>query len=89
MRALLMLGLALLAGPALAEPPPPAPTSAWLERQQVAAADEANAAAATPSKKPEAEQNCRVVKQWKVGDTVVKHRVCDDAAKPVPPAKEG
>ncbi|AWH18064.1 hypothetical protein C1922_12510 [Stenotrophomonas sp. ZAC14D2_NAIMI4_7] len=81
MRALLMLGLALLAGPALAEPPPSAPTSAWLERQQVAAADEANAAAATPSKKPEAKERCRVTKEWKVGQTVVRHRVCEDPPK--------
>ncbi|AWH25870.1 hypothetical protein [Stenotrophomonas sp. YAU14D1_LEIMI4_1] len=81
MRALLLLGLALLAGPALAEPPPPAPTSAWLERQQVAAADEANAAAAKPPKKPEAKERCRVTKEWKVGETVVQHKVCEDPPK--------
>lgn len=89
MRALWVIGLVVLAGPALAEPPPPAPTSAWLERQQAAAADEANAAGAAPSKKPETRQTCREVKQWKVGDTVVKHRICEDAPKPASPARQG
>ncbi len=86
-----MLGLALLAGPALAEPPPPPPTPtlAWLERQQSAAADEANAAGATSSKAREPKASCRVVKQWKVGGTVVKHRVCDEAPKPASPARQG
>ncbi|MBK0028414.1 hypothetical protein IAE57_19830 [Stenotrophomonas sp. S48] len=81
MRARLMLGLALVAGPALADPPPPAPTSAWLERQQVSAADEANAASAKPSKKPEAKEHCRVAREWKVGQTVVEHKVCEDPPK--------
>lgn len=89
MRVLLLVGLALLAGPALAEPPAPAPSSAWLERQQAAGADEADAAGARSSKTPAAKEQCRVVKQWKVGDTVVKHRVCDDPPKPAPPAKQG
>lgn len=84
-----MLCLALLAGPALAEPPPPAPTSAWLERQQSAAADEANAAGARSSKAREPRESCRVVKQWKVGGTVVKHRVCDKAPRPASPARQG
>ncbi|WP_097049291.1 hypothetical protein [Stenotrophomonas sp. CC120223-11] len=91
MRALLLVALAALAGPALAEPPEPAPapSSAWLERQQSAAADEADAAGARSSKVPAVKENCRVVKQWKVGDTVVKHRVCDDAPKPAAPAGQG
>nr|WP_313257167.1 hypothetical protein [Stenotrophomonas geniculata] len=42
MRAVLLMGLVLLSGPVLATPP--APPSAWLERQQAAGADEANAA---------------------------------------------
>ena len=87
MKALLMVALAVLAGPALAQSP--APTSAWLERQQSAAADEADAAGARASKAPAAKENCRVVKQWKVGDAVVKHRVCDDAPKPAAPARQG
>jgi len=86
MRALLLVALALLAGPALAQPP--APTSAWLERQQSAAADEADAAGAGASRTPAAKEQCRVVKQWKVGDTVVKHRVCDDPPKPTPAARQ-
>ncbi|WP_313437572.1 hypothetical protein [Stenotrophomonas sp.] len=85
----LLVGLALLAGPALAEPPAPAASSAWLERQQAAGADEADAAGARSSKTPAAKEQCRVVKQWKVGDTVVKHRVCDDPPKPAPPARQG
>jgi len=90
MKALLMIALAVLAGPALAQSPaPPAPSSAWLERQQSAAADEADAAAARSSKAPVAKESCRVVKQWKVGDTVVKHRICDDPPKPAPQAKQG
>ncbi|KAA8992573.1 hypothetical protein FJU31_18965 [Stenotrophomonas cyclobalanopsidis] len=87
MKALLMVALAVLAAPALAQSP--APTSAWLERQQSAAADEADAAGARASKAPAVKENCRVVKQWKVGDTVVKHRVCDDAPKAAPPARQG
>lgn len=81
MRAVLLVMLGLLAGPVLATPA--VPSSAWLERQQAAAADEADAAAATGTK---ARQRCRVVKQWKVGGTVVKHRQCDDPPKK-PPAK--
>ncbi len=78
-----MVGLALLAGPALAEPPAavPTPSSAWLERQQVAGADEADAAAAKASEAGGAKQRCRVVKEWKVGDTVVKHTLCDEPPK--------
>ncbi|MBK0012153.1 MULTISPECIES: hypothetical protein [Stenotrophomonas] len=87
MKALLTVALAVLAGPALAQSP--APTSAWLERQQSAAADEADAAGARASKAPAVKENCRVVKQWKVGDTVVKHRVCDDAPKPALDAASG
>ncbi|HFK2905759.1 hypothetical protein [Stenotrophomonas maltophilia] len=76
MRAVLLVGLVLLAGPVLAAPP--APPSVWLERQQTAAADEANAAAVSA---PKAKERCRVVKEWKVGDTVVQHRVCEDPPK--------
>ncbi|MGE8258232.1 MAG: hypothetical protein ACN6RJ_02330 [Stenotrophomonas sp.] len=87
MKVLLMIALATLAGPALAQSP--APSSAWLERQQTAAADEADAAGSRSAKAPEARERCRVVKQWKVGDTVVKHRVCDDPPKPAAPARQG
>lgn len=79
MRRALLAGLVLLPGPVLAAPPaPPAPPSAWLEREQSAAADEANAAAAPA---PKAEARCRAVKQWKAGNTVVQHRVCEDPPK--------
>jgi hypothetical protein len=63
---------------------PAAPPSAWLERQQTAAADEADAAAAKVAKPAKPGERCRVVKEWKVGETVVQHRICDDA--PEPPA---
>lgn len=76
MRTVLLVGLVLLAGPVLATPP--APRSVWLERQQTAAADEANAAAVSVQK---AKERCRVAKEWKVGDTVVQHRVCEDPPK--------
>lgn len=76
MRTVLLVGLALLAGPVLGAPPPP--PSVWLERQQTAAADEANTAAAPV---PKAKERCRVAKEWKVGDTVVQHRVCEDPPK--------
>ena len=78
MRRVLLAGLVLLPGPVLAAPRHPGPPSAWLEREQSAAADEANAAAAPA---PKAEARCRVVKQWKAGDTVVQHRVCEDPPK--------
>lgn len=77
MRTVLLVGLVLLAGPVLATPPTP-PSSAWLERQQAAAADEADAAAAKAVKPKE---RCRVVKEWKAGETVVQHRICDDPPK--------
>ncbi|VUL78744.1 hypothetical protein [Stenotrophomonas maltophilia] len=76
MRTVLLMGLVLHAGPVLATPP--APPSVWLERQQTAAADEANAAAVSV---PKAKERCRVTKEWKVGDTVVQHRVCEDPPK--------
>lgn len=76
MRVMLLTALALLAAPAVASPP--APPSVWLERQQTAAADEANAAAVSV---PKAKERCRVAKEWKVGDTVVQHRICDDPPK--------
>ena len=87
MKVLLLVALAALAGPALAQSP--VPSSAWLERQQTAAADEADAAGSRSAKAPEAKGRCRVVKQWTVGDTVVKHRVCEDAPKPAAPARQG
>ncbi|HDS1837860.1 TPA: hypothetical protein QEM98_004013, partial [Stenotrophomonas maltophilia] len=74
MRTVLLVGLVLLAGPVLATPP--APPSVWLERQQAAGADEANAAGAKASPVPEAKERCRVTKEWKVGETVVQHRIC-------------
>lgn len=74
MRAVVLVALALLAGPAPATPV--SPSSAWLERQQAAAADEAAAARAV---KPR--ERCRVVKEWKAGGTVVQHRICDDPPK--------
>lgn len=76
MRTVLLMGLVLHAGPVLATPP--APPSVWLERQQTAAADEANAAAVSV---PKAKERCRVTKEWKVGETVVQHRVCEDPPK--------
>lgn len=76
MRTVLLVGLVLLAGPVLATPS--TPPSVWLERQQTAAADEANAAAVSVQK---AKERCRVAKEWKVGDTVVQHRVCEDPPK--------
>lgn len=76
MRAALLALSALLAGPVLAAPP--APSSAWLERQQADAADEADAAAA---KAPKAKERCRVVKEWKAGETVVRHRICEEPPK--------
>lgn len=76
MRAVVLVALALLAGPAPATPV--SPSSAWLERQQAAAADEADAAAASAVKPRE---RCRVVKEWKAGGTVVQHRICDDPPK--------
>lgn len=75
MKTVLLAGLVLLAGPVLAAPP--APPSVWLERQQSAAADEANAAASVRR----AKERCRVVKEWKVGEAVVQHRICDDPPK--------
>ena len=87
MKVLLLVALAALAGPALAQSP--VPSSAWLERQQTAAADEADAAGSRSAKTREAKERCRVVKQWKVGDTVVKHRVCDDPPKPALGAAPG
>ena len=78
MKSVLLAGLVLLAGPVLAAPS--APPSVWLERQQTAAADEADAAAAK-TVKPQASERCRVVKEWKVGESVVQHRICDDPPK--------
>ena len=59
-----------LAAPAFAAEPP----KAWVERQnpgQVGAEPAARKEAPT--------QQCRVVKEWKVGEVVAQHRVCEDA----------
>lgn len=61
----------LMAAPAFAKGPP----SAYLERQQ-----DAGEEAARPPDTPKS--TCRVVKEWKVGETVVQHRICDDPPKP-------
>jgi len=78
-RVIAMVAL-LVAAPASAKEPP----SAYLERGH----DPALAAtAATAEDAPK--ESCRVVKEWKAGETVVQHRICDDppkraAAKPAP-----
>lgn len=76
MTVMLLTALALIAAPVVASPP--APPSVWLERQQTAAADEANAAAVSV---PKAKERCKVVKEWKIGEAVVQHRICDDPPK--------
>ncbi len=73
MKPLASLALLLLtAAPAFATQPP----SAYLERQHGAGQAEAKAPE-TPAPK----EHCRVVKEWKVGETVVQHRICDDPPK--------
>jgi len=81
MRPLVIAVVALLVvAPASGKEPP----SAYLERGH----DPALAAtAATAEDVPK--EACRVVKEWKAGETVVPHRICDDppkkaAAKPAP-----
>ncbi len=76
MRAVMLVALALLAGPAPATPVSRRPHG-WNDSS--AAADEADAAAARAVKPRE---RCRVVKEWKAGGTVVQHRICDDPPKP-------
>ncbi|SET63513.1 hypothetical protein [Stenotrophomonas indicatrix] len=70
----------LVAAPASAKEPP----SAYLERGH----DPALAATAVTAEDAP-KQSCRVVTEWKAGETVVQHRICDDlpkraAAKPAP-----
>ncbi|WP_457321516.1 hypothetical protein [Stenotrophomonas sp. P5_B8] len=61
-----------LAAPALAADPP----TAWVERQKASEAD----ADLTPTKDAPKE-HCRVVKEWKVGEVVAQHRICEDPPK--------
>ena len=69
----IMTLMLLMAAPAFATPQPAA---AYLERQH----DADKAELKTPEK-PAQKENCRVVKEWKVGETVVQHRICDDPPK--------
>lgn len=74
MRSLAIAMLALLmAAPALAKEPP----SAYLERQHPAVKAEAKA-----TDKDAGKESCRVVKEWKVGEVIAQHRICDDPPKP-------
>jgi hypothetical protein len=74
MRPLLIAMLALLmAAPAWARQPP----SAYLERQHPAGKTEAKA-----NDKDAGKESCRVVKEWKVGEVIAQHRICDDPPKP-------
>ncbi|MGE8282625.1 MAG: hypothetical protein ACN6PX_02025 [Stenotrophomonas lactitubi] len=74
MRPLLIAMLALLmAAPAWARQPP----SAYLERQHPAGKTEAKA-----TDKDAGKESCRVVKEWKVGEVIAQHRICDDPPKP-------
>lgn len=70
--ALALLGL-IVAAPAFAGDPP----SVYLERQQPA---EPALATSSAQKKPKA--TCRVVQEWKVGEVVAQHRICDDPPAP-------
>ncbi|QZN80792.1 hypothetical protein K5K93_19740 [Stenotrophomonas sp. DR822] len=70
----------LVAAPAFGKEP----QSVYLERGH----DPALAATAVTAEDAP-KQSCRVVKEWKAGETVVQHRICDDppkraAAKPAP-----
>lgn len=67
-----MLAL-LMAAPAWARQPP----SAYLERQHPAGKTEAKA-----TDKDAGKERCRVVKEWKVGEVIAQHRICDDPPKP-------
>lgn len=67
-----MLAL-LMAAPAWARQPP----SAYLERQHPAGKAEAKA-----TDKDAGKESCRVVKEWKVGEVIAQHRICDDPPKP-------
>lgn len=69
----IMTLMLLMAAPAFATPQP---AGVYLERQH----DADKAELKTPEK-PAQNENCRVVKEWKVGETVVQHRICDDPPK--------
>ena len=70
MRPLAIATLALLmAAPALAKDPP----SAYLERQHPAGKAEVKT-----TDKDAGKERCRVVKEWKVGEVIAQHRICDD-----------
>ncbi|MCW2068644.1 UNVERIFIED_ORG: hypothetical protein M2420_004023 [Stenotrophomonas maltophilia] len=74
MRPLAIATLALLmAAPALAKQPP----SAYLERQHAADTSEIKT-----TDKDAGKESCRVVKEWKVGEVIAQHRICDDPPKP-------
>lgn len=73
MRPLAIATLALLmAAPALAKQPP----SAYLERQHSAGKAEVKT-----TDKDAGKERCRVVKEWKVGEVIAQHRICDDPPK--------
>ncbi|WP_258317319.1 hypothetical protein [Stenotrophomonas rhizophila] len=59
-----------LAAPAFAAEPP----RAWVERQ-----NPGQEGAESAARKEAPTQHCRVVKEWKVGEVVAQHRVCEDA----------
>lgn len=70
MRSLAIATLALLmAAPTLAKEPP----SAYLERQHPAGKTEAKT-----TDKDAGKERSRVVKEWKVGEVIAQHRICDD-----------
>ncbi|MCO7468471.1 hypothetical protein NJG16_00125 [Stenotrophomonas maltophilia] len=74
MRSLAIATLALLmAAPTLAKQPP----SAYLERQHPAGKAEVKT-----TDKDAGKERCRVVKEWKVGEMIAQHRICDDPPKP-------
>ena len=59
-----------LAAPAFAAEPP----KAWVERQ-----NPGQEGAESAARKEAPTQHCPVVKEWKVGEVVAQHRVCEDA----------
>ena len=74
MRPLAIATLSLLmVAPVLAKQPP----SAYLERQHAADTSEIKT-----TDKDAGKESCRVVKEWKVGEVIAQHRVCDDPPKP-------
>lgn len=74
MRPLAIATLSLLmVAPALAKQPP----SAYLERQHAADTSEIKT-----TDKGAGKESCRVVKEWKVGEVIAQHRICDDPPKP-------